>query len=87
MASLCPKFKTAVHKVLKKHSTHKHYMEGGNGVCCYVWASGPGVTPKGNPSVYKVKALIGGYDLDLTGTLNEDLKAIPGYVGHKINID
>jgi|SaaInlV_165m_DNA_2_1040747.scaffolds.fasta_scaffold04658_9 hypothetical protein len=87
MATMCPKFKTAVHKVMAKHTAKSHFMEGGKGVCCYVWVSGPGVTPKGKPSVYKVKDCFGSIALDLTGTLDADLKAIPGYVGHHIYID
>jgi len=87
MPSLCPEFKTAVYKVIAKHTTAKHFMEGGRGVCCYVWVTGPGVTPKGNKSKWLVKDCFGSNGLDLTGTLKADLKAIPGYVRHYINID
>ena len=87
MATMCPKFKSAVHKAMAKHEASKHYIEGGNGVCCYVWVTGPGVTPKGNKSVYVVKACFGSNGLDLTGNFDEDLQKIPGYVRHHINID
>ena len=86
MTTMCPKFKSAVNKAMAKH-TARHFMEGGNGVCCYVWVSGPAITPKGNPSKKLVKACFGSNGLDLTGTLRADLKAIPGYVGHYVNID
>ena len=87
MATMCPKFKTAVYKVMAKHTATNHFMEGGNGVCCYVWVTGPGVTPKGNPSKKLVKSCFGSNSLDLTGTLAADMKEIPGYVGHHVNID
>ena len=67
MTTMCPKFKSAVHKVLAKHTT-RHFMEGGNGVCCYVWVSGPAITPKGNPSKKRVRDCFGSNGLNLTGT-------------------
>ena len=87
MTTMCPKFKSAVHAVMAKHEATKHFMEGGNGVCCYVWVTGPGVTKTGKPSVYKVKACFGSNGLDLTGSFAADMKEVPGYVGHHINID
>ena len=86
MATMCPKFKAAVHKVMQKHTATKHAFDGGTGISCFVWVSGPAVTPKGNPSVYKVKNCFGSNGLDLTG-FDADLKALPGYVGHYINFD
>ena len=87
MATMCPTFKTAVHTVMNKHEATSHFMEGGMGVCCYVWVTGPAITPKGNPSKKRVKACFGSNGLDLTGSFAEDLKEIPGYVRHHINID
>ena len=87
MATMCPTFKTAVHKVMQKHTAHRHAFEGGKGICCFVWVVGPAITPKGNPSKKKVRACFGSNGLDLTGTLADDLKAIPGYQRHWINID
>ena len=86
MTTMCPTFKKAVYEVMAKHEG-RHFMEGGNGVCCYVWVVGPGITPKGNPSKKLVRACFGSNGLDLTGTLADDLKAIPGYRRHWINID
>ncbi len=87
MATMCPTFKAAVYAVMAKHEARTHFMEGGRGVCCYVWVTGPAVTPKGNPSKRLVKACFSSNGLDLTGTLAADMKAIPGYVGHYVNID
>ena len=55
MTTMCPTFRAAVNTVLDKHTT-RHFMDGGKGVCCYVWVSGPAITPKGNPSKKLVKA-------------------------------
>ena len=89
MATMCPKFKSAVAKVINKHTARHHAFSGGGGlgISAYVWVSGPAVTPKGNPSKKRVKACFGNNCLDLTGTLGDDLKAIPGYVGHYVNFD
>ena len=87
MTTMCPTFKKAVHEVMAKHTAHRHAFEGGKGICCYVWVVGPGITPKGNPSKKLVRACFGSNGLDLTGTLVDDLKAIPGYHRHWINID
>lgn len=87
MATLCPQFKTAVHTVMQKHTVNRHAFDGGNGISCFVWVSGPAVTPKGNPSKKLVKACFSSNCLDLTGTFATDLKAIPSYVGHYINFD
>jgi hypothetical protein len=84
---MCPTFKTAVHAVMAKHESTLHFMEGGTGVCCYVWVTGPGVTPKGNPSKKLVKACFGSNGLDLTGTFAADIRALPGYKAHYVNID
>lgn len=87
MATMCPTFKTAVQAVMQKHTAYNHAFSGGKGVSCFVWVVGPGITPKGNPSKKLVKAVFGSNCLDLTGTLADDLKQIPGYVQHWINID
>ena len=87
MATMSPSFQTAVHEVMQKHTAHRHAFDGGRGVSCFVWVVGPAITPKGNPSKKLVRACFGSNCLDLTGTLDADLKAIPGYVRHWINID
>ena len=76
MATMCPDFQSAVHKVMQKHTAHRHAFDGGRGI-----------PPKGNPSKKLVRACFGSNGLDLTGTLADDLKAIPGYQRHWINID
>mgnify|MGYP003110419536 CR=1 FL=1 len=86
MTNMCPKFESKVHEVISKHSA-THYMEGGNGVSCYVWVVGPGVTSRGNSSSRKVRSCFPSNSLDLTGTFGADLKSVPGYVDHKINLD
>jgi len=62
----------AIEKVLAKHRDRKHIMDGGNGVSCYVWVSG---------KVYSENSL------DLTGSVEADLRAIPGAHDVHINID
>jgi len=89
MTTMCTRFTSAVHAVMQKHTARDHAFSGrgGKGVSCYVWITGPGVTPKGNPSKRLVKACFGSNCLDLTGTLGADLKAITGYRSHYVNLD
>jgi hypothetical protein len=87
MATMDPKFKSAVYEVIAKHTAPTHVMSGGKGVCCFVWVTGPAVTPKGNPSTKRVKACFSSNCLDLSGTFYDDMKDIPGYVGHYVNLD
>ncbi len=87
MPKMCPKFKSAVYDVLAKHTAPTHAMGGGKGVSCFVWVTGPGVTPKGNPSKRLVKSCFPSNCLDLSGSLYEDMKALEGYRGHYVNLD
>ena len=89
MTTMCTRFMKDVQAVMQKHTARHHAFSGhgGKGVSCYVWIIGPGITPKGNPSKRLVKACFGSNCLDLTGTLNADLKAITGYRSHYINLD
>ena len=88
MATMCPKFKSEVNKALSSVTAQSHALNGGNGVCCFVWVAGPAVTPKGNPSKKLVKSCFSANCLDLTeGKLDAALKAIPGYHHHYVNLD
>ena len=88
MATMCPTFKSAVYKTIQKHEDRRHYMEGGDGVCCFIWVTGPGITPKGNKSKRLVKACFSSNSLTLRGgAFDMDLKAIEGYRSHYVNID
>jgi len=87
MATMCPEFEKDVLKVIEEHTAPVHCFNGGNGVCCYVWVAGPGVTPKGNKSVYIVRKCFSSNCLDLTGTFDRKLKATEGYHSHYVNFD
>ena len=88
MATQCPKFKMAVSKVINKYQAKACYIDGGSGVFCYLWITGPGVTPKGNPSKRLVKACFPTGCITLSGGhFDAALEAIPGYYSHYVNID
>lgn len=85
-STICPAFKTAVEKTIKEHEATRHFMEGGRGASCYIWVTGPGVTPKGNPSKRRFEFCVGSNCLDMKG-IDAALAALPGYGGHHINLD
>ena len=63
---------TKVERVLVKHRT-KHFMNGGNGVSCYVWVNHQLVSSE--------------HSLDLYGEIGAELRAVPGVTECHINID
>lgn len=81
--TLDPAFRAAALAVLEQHRGRGHVYSGGNGVSCYVWVTGPS-TRKGRD----VRALLGGYVLDLTESrVYAALRAVPGCAEVSINID
>ena len=52
--TLCPRFRANVYEVIQDN-TVAHYLNGGTGICGFVWVTGPGLTAKGRPSGYLVE--------------------------------
>lgn len=65
--------RTRIEKVLEAHRDTRHFMQGGRGVCCYVWVNGLVVSSENC--------------LRLDGNVYADLCAIEGVHSVKINID
>jgi len=81
--ALDPAFRDACVAVLEAHRGRGHVYSGGTGVSCYVWVTGPS-----NRKGAQVRALLGGFDLDLRDNkVYAALRAIPGYRDATINID
>ena len=85
--TLDPAFRAACVEVLAAHRGRGHVFsptkDGGTSVSCYVWVSGPS-TRKGRD----IRALLGGFDLDLTGgKVYAALRAIRGCSEVSINLD
>jgi hypothetical protein len=79
---LDPAFREACIAVLEAHRGQGHIYSGGTGVSCYVWVTGPS-----NRKTTDVRALLGGFDLDLSRNPYAALRAIPGCRDVKINLD
>ena len=82
--NVCPKFSTAVSKVIHEHEAQSHFMEGGNGVSCFIWVTGPSACGKG-----MVKNCLSSNNLNLRveGGFDAAMRSIPGYHTHYVNID
>lgn len=61
-----------VSKVLQKFRTPKHFMQGGEGVCCYIWLNGQ---------------LVSSENCIRLGGLDAALRAVQGVHTVKINLD
>jgi len=61
-------------------------FDGGCGVACYVWATGPGVTASGNKSRRTFKKVFGSQSLDVS-KFRRLVKMLDGYVDHYVNYD
>ena len=72
-AAKVAEFRNAVYRVIEAHQA-PHFMDGGKGVCCYVWVNGQ---------------CFSGGSLRNAGdeTFREALKTVPGYMHHHVNID
>ena len=87
--AMCPKFMSEVCKTIENHESRKHFMEGGSGVSCFIWVTGPAITPKGNPSKKLAKSCFSSNSLDLRPESGFDaaMRNIAGYRSHYVNID
>ena len=86
-STLDPAFRKRVEEVIRKHEGLHVLAGGGVGVSCFVWVVGPGQTPSGRRSKKLFKACFGSNGLDLSNGFEEELRRIPGYQGHSINLD
>ena len=64
---------TIIDDVIQKHTASKHAVDGGNGICCYVWVNG--------------ECVAGSNSLDLTGGFEKELREVNGVHTVKIKID
>lgn len=64
--------RAAIEKILKAAQAKKHFMQGGDGCCCYIWING-GIFSDENC-------------INLSG-LDAALYAVPGVHSVKINLD
>ena len=81
-----PTFKADIQRVVNAAEADDHFMNGGNGVCVYIWVTGPGVTPSGNRSKRLVKALFSSNSLDVVA-FDAAVRKVDGYYSHYINVD
>ena len=81
-----PEFKSRIQRVVTEHTAARHFMQGGVGVCVYIWVTGPGVTPNGNPSKRLVKSMFSSNSLDVVA-FDAAVRQVDGYASHYINVD